>query len=132
MFIHGANDEVARINTTESYTITSFFETLYNPEMPTEDYFREKTLESFRIQHEPLPAGASVTLKYRTNETEAWTTFGTSVEDDSISKEIVNIETTGNPLPDFKEIMFRIESLGGAVVTGYEYRYEVQSDLTNG
>lgn len=131
-FIHGTNDEVSRFNTTASYTITSYFETLINPQMPTDDYFRDKAFEAFRIKCEPLPSGATITLKYKADTETSWTTFGTVTDDNTITKEFVNIETTGNPLPDFKEIQFRIESLGGAVVTGYEYRYDVKSDIING
>ena len=36
----------------------------------------------------------------------------------------INIESTGATLPQYKEIQFRIESLGGAIITGLEFLSE--------
>lgn len=131
-FIHDTTYSASRINTSESYTITSSYETLYNPEMPQADYFREKVLETFRIKCEPLPADGQIVVKYRKDEETSWTTIATITTDDLITHEITNIESTGAPLPDFKEIQFRLESTGGAVIVGYEYRYDTLSDHIHG
>jgi len=131
-FVHGETSSVSRINTSESYTETSSFDTLYNPQMPTNDYFKDKILNSFRIKSEPLPSAGQIVVKYRTDEASSWTTIATITTDNLITYEITNEEATGNELPDFKEIQFRLESTGGAVITGYEYVYETKDDLIDG
>jgi hypothetical protein len=73
-----------------------------------------------------LPADNSIVLKYRKNEETSWTTILTSDTDNAISKSAINI--SGATLPAFKEIQFRIESLGGAILTGLKFKYELIDD----
>ena len=70
----------------------------------------------------PLPAGASVSIKYKADYQTAWTTIFTAETDDDISQEALN-EADGTPLPTFKEIAFRVELLGSAELTGIFIKY---------
>jgi len=50
--------------------------------------------------------------------------------DDAVKHSAINIESTGATLPQFNEIQFRIESTGGAVITGLKFKYEdIDDDL---
>ena len=75
---------------------------------------------------EPLPTAGQVVIKYRKdedlNDDTTWTTIFTNTTDNSISHDAVNI--SGEVLTQYKEIQFRIESTGGAVITGLKYKYE--------
>lgn len=64
-------------------------------------------------------AGESVTLKYRWDDATSWTTIGTDSTDDSKSRTFINIESTGANLASGKELQVRLESTGGAEITGY-------------
>jgi len=78
-----------------------------------------------------MPTAGQIVLKYRTKEDEAWTTIFTHTTDDSQYHESVNIEADGSLIPQFKELQFRIESTGGAVVTGLVIKYElIDSNLS--
>jgi hypothetical protein len=52
--------------------------------------------------------------------------------DNAVRHTALNIETSGANLPTYKEIQFRVESTGGAVVTGLKFLPEkVPDDLTD-
>ena len=78
----------------------------------------------------PLPASATAVLKYRKDEETTWITIFTNTTDNSIRRSSINIESSGDTLPSFKEIQFRIESTGGAEITGLRFKAEeVEDDL---
>jgi len=72
-----------------------------------------------------LPAAGQVVLKYRKDEDTSFTTIFTHTTDNSISHDAVNIESSGAQLPEFREIIFRIESTGNAKITGLKFKYDV-------
>jgi allantoicase len=78
---------------------------------------------------EPLTTGQSVVMKYRTDtdldDATAWTTILTHNTVGQTTHYALNIESTGGDLPNYNEIQFRLESYGGAVITGFEYGGEV-------
>lgn len=88
----------------------------------------KKQLNVVSVSYEPLPSGASVSLKYRLKDTDAWTTIFTDSVDDSQSHETNIIESTTSNLPTYKEIQFRLESVGGAEITGFKFKF---TPLTN-
>ena len=97
------------------------------------DSSKKKKLIGVEVMTESLPTNGQVVIKYRKDEdinvnsattVPTWTTISTEATDDSISHGAINIETTGDDLPEFKEIQFRVESTGGAVITGIRYLYE--------
>jgi len=104
-----------------SYTATSIYETrTFN----FEDSSIVKKLIGAAVTHEYLPASGSVTLKYKKDEETSFTTILTNTTDNSVSEDAVR-KSDGTTLPEFKEITFRIESTGGAVVTGLHFTSEV-------
>lgn len=84
-----------------------------------------KQLIGVSVSTEPLPTDGQVVVKYRKDEETSWTTIFTHGTDNSISHQAVNIESTGALFPEYKELQFRIESTGGAVITGLKYKYEI-------
>ena len=50
---------------------------------------------------------------------------GTAVFNSRVSHGAVNIESSGDPLPEYKEIEFRIQSRGNAVITGLKWKSEI-------
>lgn len=110
-----------------SSSIPSIYESLiFNGGDSTET----KKLVGVSVMTEPLHSAGTITLKYRkpTNaidQTTLWTTIFANSTADSISHDAINIESSGADLPQFDEIQFRIESLGGAVITGLRFTYEI-------
>lgn len=84
-----------------------------------------KKLKGVTVMTEYLPAAGQIVLKYRKDKDTSFTTIFTEATDNSISHSAINIESSGANLPEFKEIQFRIESTGGAVVTGLKFKYEI-------
>ena len=91
------------------------------------DPSNKKDLIGVTVFTEPLIAGASYTLKYRKNAETSWTTIFTESTDDSVSHSSVNIESTGAILGQFKQIQFRVESEGGANITGFSFKVDILS-----
>ena len=113
---HSGDGSISKTNDTAAYTYTSIYETkiqnFYNVNL-------KKKLEMFTIYTAPLPASSSVTVKYRTDGNTSYTTIGTISTTGELSRDFINIESTGANFPTFKEIQFRLESTGGAEITGY-------------
>ena len=112
----------------EAYTATSIYESLVFNQGDTSTH--KKWLNAF-VTHRPLRSGESVVLKYRKNqdidnESAGWTTVFTSDTDNASYKEAINI--SGVNLPQFYEIQFRIESTGGAEITGFGFTSEIVND----
>lgn len=78
----------------------------------------DKRLNMVSATFEPLPSGASVTLRERIQDVDAYTTIGTQTTEGSVSKRVISIEPTMASLPTAKEYQLRVESSGGAVITG--------------
>lgn len=89
----------------------------------------EKKLLSTNIQFKPLTTGQSITLKYKADDDVSWTTISTASEIGSVDYDSINIESTGDNLPIFNEIAFRIELLGGAELTGFKFKAEEMNDI---
>ena len=97
-----------------TYTQTAFYETLIFGEP-----FLKFKLTSVGVMTEPLPAAGQVVIKYKKDAETSFTTIFTHNTDDSLFHEAINIESSGVILPEFRELSLRIESTGGAVITGY-------------
>ncbi len=123
---HSADGSINRTVTTRAYssTMASIYESLI---FNAGDSSLTKKLLGVEVMTEPLPSGASVVLKYRKDGDldGSWTTIFTEATDDSVSHGAVNIESSGASLSTYKEVQFRIESLGGAVITGLKIKEEI-------
>jgi hypothetical protein len=101
-------DDQATYNSTSIYETTVF---------DAGDKRNRKDLIGITVTTEPLPTNGSYTIKYKADADSSWTTIFTESTDNSISHSAINIESTGAQLPSGKELRFRIESTGGAVIT---------------
>jgi hypothetical protein len=135
---HSSNDSIDHTDITGAYSssVPSIYESLIfstifitgrgiiiqNPAMT-------KKLIGAIVMTEPLTTGQSVVMKYRTDtdldDATAWTTILTHNTVGQTTHYALNIESTGGDLPNYNEIQFRLESYGGAVITGFEYGGEV-------
>lgn len=88
-----------------------------------------KKLLSINVQNLPLPTGGQVVLKYKADAETDWTTIFTNLTENSVDYNGKNIEPTGAELPNFNEIAFRIETLGGVEITGIRIKAEEQYDI---
>lgn len=109
-----ATEYVWKTNDSESYTTTSFYET---PIIDGDDPSYVKNLIGATIMTAPMPTAGQVVLKYKVDGDTSWTTLLTNTTDGSLSAAAVR-NAAGNLVTGFKEIRFRIESTGGAEITG--------------
>ena len=84
-----------------------------------------KKLDTVTVMFEPLPTNGQVVLKYKKDEETSYTTLYTYTTDNAISHGTGGQESSSGALPQYKEIQFRIESKGGAVITGFKKRSTV-------
>lgn len=119
---HSADGSITKTDDSANYTFTSVFET---PIRDADDSSVEKDLVGITVKTAPLPASGQVVVKYRKDEESSYTTIFTLTTDNAISYSAINIESSGNPLPRYKEIQFRVESTGGAEITGLKWRSEL-------
>lgn len=111
------------------FAATSVYESGANPDMPADDRQLQKQLMAVRVNHQPLPSGATVTLKYRVDSSGAdsdWLSAYTQTTAGAVffktARALAAQFTSG------RNIEFRIESTGGAVITGLAYTYEPSPD----
>lgn len=116
-FISHSNDgSIDKIDDTAVYTFTSLVETqIYN----FGEIEMEKRLDKVKVSFRKLAAGESVVLKYKVDGATSWTTIGTFTTDDALSHTFVREETNDKDFASGKEFKFRIESTGGAEITGF-------------
>lgn len=123
--VAGTSSNVGRTNDTASYTNTSVYE---SQRFGTENTRIKKNVIGVTVNHEYLPSGASVVVKYKKDAETSWTTIFTSDTDNALYYSAKNITSSGAIIPEFREIQFRIESTGGAVITGFSCKYEENPD----
>ena len=124
---HSADGSITKTDDTTNYTFTSIYESqIFN----NEDSSQVKKLIGVTVFTAPMPISGQIVLTYRKDEETSYTTVFTNTTNDSISYSAVNIESSGVNIPEYKEIQFRIESTGGAEITGFKFKYElISSDL---
>lgn len=108
-----------------NYTAVSVYETSINQGMDAADRILDKKLHSVGATYEPLPAAGQVVVKYRVNGG-SWITIFTETTDGATRTEPYTVDANGNAFTDSSEYEFRIESTGGAILTGFNYRYETK------
>lgn len=126
-FITHSNDgSIDKTDDTAAYTFTSVYESqIFNFSDPMSD----KNLLSFKVSVRPLTSGESVTAKYRVNGATAWTTIGTFNTVGQMSHTFLNIESTGLAFAAGHEYEFRLESTGGAEITGMQATARINSNV---
>ncbi len=119
-FVAHSNDgSIHKTNDASTFTYTSIFETLI-----WGDGFTNRKLKSFILTTAPIPTGGSVTVKVRNDDDTSYTTIGTLSTVGATSRQFVNIESTAAAFPQSRESQFRLESTGGAEITGWLPVYE--------
>ncbi len=126
------NPQVSKTDDLLPYTATSIYESrifnevlgLRNKHIP--DSAAKKKLLGITASFSSLPSGAHVLVKYKKDGETSWTAIFDFSTTGALSHAAVNIESTGANLPEYKEIQFRIESTGGAVVTGSKFKAEIE------
>jgi len=119
-FITHSNDgSIDKTNDAATYAFTSVYESqIFNFGDPG----IQKQLLGVTLYTAPIPTSGSVTVKYKTDDDSSWTTIGSLSTVGEISRDFVNIESTGADFSSGKEFQFRIESQNGAEVTGFKLR----------
>lgn len=124
-YISASVHNLTKTNDTETYTATSIYESkIFN----LGESSVTKDLDGVSVMTEAMPTAGQIVLKYKKDEETSFTTIFTNTTDNSIRYSAHSIESTGSALPSFKEIVFRIESTGGAVVTGLKFKATVKPD----
>ncbi len=134
--VYNAEGTLSITNTTSGtgaqYTATSVYESLINPNMPEGDYEMKKELKFFRINTMPLTSSGQIVVKYRVDGATSWTTIvtKTSTLPNSDLTGCYAQEASAETFVDARYYEFRIESTGGAEVTGFSYGYTTKNDNT--
>ncbi len=117
------------------YGATSVYESCINPrmaEISPQDLMKKKTLVGMYVTCLPLPAAGQIVIKYRLDALKS-TTFSTAVTETTDGVTLIEVlrDTNGAQFGTFTNLEMRIESTGGAIVTGYGYVYDpINSQLT--
>lgn len=112
--------------TTLTYATTSPISTFI-----TSKYYadQEADLKAISIKYDALPAAGVVTVYYRVNDATSWTQICTDSTDSSTGHIAINKESDGTPLLSFKNVQFKIESLGGGAITDFRFKFEEQTTI---
>ena len=126
-FISHSAESAGKVTKTDdaaNYTITSIYDTqIFNGG----DVASYKDLIDATVTTVFLPTAGQVVLRYRIDEETSYTTIFTNTTNNSISRTLNLIASSGAALPkDYKEIQFRIESTGGAEITGLSFREDIK------
>lgn len=106
--------------TSGTYSHTSIMESQINPGMPAVDRMYQKQLKSVAVTYSALPAAGQCVLKYKVDGG-SYTTIFTETTDNAVFTE--RFDASGVPFTFGRDYEFRIESTGGAEITGLIYEY---------
>jgi hypothetical protein len=117
---HSGDGSIDKTSSTATYTFTSFYETqIFN----FGDASTTKRIEKISITTPPM-TGGTLTVKYKVDADTSWTTVGSLSTVGEVGRDFFVIESTQLPFATFGEIRFRIESTGGAELTGFKFETE--------
>jgi hypothetical protein len=115
---HSADGSIDKTDDTATYSFTSIYESQI---FDLGDVSTTKRLNQFSILTAPILSGGSVTCKYKMDDDTSWTTIGTLSTVGEVGRDFYGIESTGEDFATFGEIKFRLESTGGAEITGFKF-----------
>lgn len=118
---HSVDGSITKTNDAATYSFTSKYDT---QRFHGGDISKRKKLVGVAVSTEALPAAGQVVLKYKKDSETSFTTISTNTTDNSVTKEDISISSTAASLPEFNEIQFRVESTGGAVITGFKLVFQ--------
>lgn len=124
---HSADGSIDKTDETATYSFTSILES----QIFSFGSANTKKLIQVTISVVPIPTNGSITVKYRTDNNTSWTTIGTLSTVGALSRDFLNIESTGANFSTFTEIQFRFESVtGGAEILGFMVEAELLTPLS--
>jgi len=124
--IQRTDDAAAYSTTTTHGSLPSVYESLVNLGDSRLNSGKKKKMFRVGVFTEALPAAGIVNLWYKKDEETTWTQIFTNTTDNSTSYFAINQESNSNaPLPEFYDVQLRVESIGGAVITGIYMESEV-------
>lgn len=82
---------------------------------------------------EPLISGASIVIKGRKNDETTWTTLATFDTDNGVKFALAGMiaKNALSGLDRAKQVQLRVESVGGAIITGFQAAFDPVSDENN-
>lgn len=127
---HSGDGSILRTNDAINHSYTSVLETeVYGDGETDNQLIGAKVMFAPLKKLDAADTDASVTLKYRVNGATDWTTIA-SVTESSLAPtnpklllEASNEVPLGKNFKDWREIQFKVESVGGAEITGLKFRY---------
>lgn len=123
---HSGDGSIDKTNDAATYAFTSVYESqVLDFGAPEAD----KTLETLKINFRKLSSGESVTARYRVNNATTWTLIGTYSTIDTKRHTFTAIESSGVAFASGEEYEFRIESDGGAEITGIEATARINANI---
>ncbi len=113
-----------RTNDQAYFTATSSYETTVNPNMETSDRSKKKQLKAVSLRcGSPAASSHTVTLSYSVDGGAFRTIYtGASSAEIRVVEEVA--ESTGSPLLEAREYIFKIESTGNGEIYELKYGYE--------
>ncbi len=113
---HSADGSIDKLDSSANYTFTSIFESqIFNFGTSSDD----KKLDRVQVTFSQLTSGQQVVVKYKVDDATNWTTLSTINTVGLYGRTIRNVEPTGADFVSGTEFKFRIESTGGAEITGF-------------
>lgn len=119
---HSADGSVNRTDDQANFTFTSKADT---PVIG--DGYKTRVLKGVSVRTEPLPTSGQIVVKYRKDSESSFTSLKTFTTDNDIRHEV----PPSPDMPNFKEVQIRIESTGGAVITGIRVVTEELTDSSS-
>lgn len=123
---HSADGSIDKTNDAATYSFTSIYESQVFDFGEAES---DKRLDVLKVYFRKLASGEAVTAKYKLDDATSWTTIGTAQTDNDKSHSFLSIEASDTPFAGGKEYEFRLESTGGAEITGYTLRATILSNV---
>jgi hypothetical protein len=122
---HSNDGSVNRTDDQNNCTYTSVLETniIGTPDVQSQ-------FVGASVAFEPLPSGATVTLKCRKVSETNWTTIKAVTT--TAETKLYATKDTNSQARSFYELQYRIESTGGAVITGLEWTHETNDQKPYG
>ncbi len=120
--VSGTFELVKTQDSSTSFANNSIYETVI---FDAGDSSLKKDLVGVTVMTDPMPTAGKVLVKYKKDEDSTWTLISTFTDDNGISKGAVSIETSSAKVLNYKEIQFRLESTGGAEITGLTFKEEI-------
>lgn len=126
---HSGDGSISKTNDSSTFTYTSVYESQI---INVGDPCLTKKIDQFTVYTAPLPSGASITVKYRIDDDSSFTTIGTYSTTGGISRDFFNNESLSVDFPTFQEIQIKLESTGGAEITGWKLLATPLTGSSNG